>query len=199
MLVISLFFLYINNVDAEVIFSEIQSPSVLIEEIKGGNHIIYMRHGTSLKSYAGLDVDIFDLRRCETQRNLSKSGKFQVKNLAITIKSLNIPIGQVKSSPYCRAIDTAREVFGEFEVDEKLKLSLPLRTDDTELAAQYLLNSMLASNDAEKNTVFVGHLSNLKDAADVWLDPEGSMAVFKKEGDDILFKGIIKPSDWPKL
>ena len=201
MLFISLFVIYTSNVSAEshpkeVKLPGIQSPSVLIESLKGGNHIIYMRHGFT-ESKSG-DVGRVDLTSCEAQRNLSEAGLSQVRRLGASVKSLNIPIGQVKSSPYCRTKATAQAVFGEFEVDEKLRLSLSMSFEESRLLGQYLLESMLASNDVKKNTVYVGHTANLKDGLDIWPEPEGVMVIFKKEGNEVIFKGVINPDDWPK-
>jgi phosphohistidine phosphatase SixA len=196
-LIISLLFLYINNVNAEAKFSDVQPPLVLIEALKAGGHIIYMRHGLTMKNKR-LDKRLIDLSRCETQRNLSEAGKSQVQRLGISIKLLNIPIGKVKASPYCRTKDSAQMVFGRFEVDQNLRFSMLMHGNEAALLGQYLLDSMLASNDVEKNTVYVGHTANLKDGLGVWPKPEGVMAIFKKEGNKIIFRGIIKPEDWPK-
>lgn len=199
MLVISLFFLYTKNINAEVKYPDSQSPALLIEQLKAGNHIIYMRHGLTEKKDRNHDVHLIDLTRCKTQRNLSEAGRFQVLQLGQSIKSLNIPIGQVKSSPYCRTKDSARAVFGEFEIDENLQFSLAMADKESALLGKYLLDSMLASDGVEGNTVYVGHTANLKDGLGVWPKPEGVMAIFKKEGNEIIFKGIIKPDDWPKM
>ncbi|MFT5397018.1 MAG: phosphohistidine phosphatase SixA [Gammaproteobacteria bacterium] len=202
-LVISLFFLYTSNVNAEAKFSDIQTPSVLIEALKAGGYIIYMRHGLTKKK-ENLDTlfplrSRVDLSRCETQRNLSEAGKSQIQQLGMAIRLSNIPIGKVKSSPYCRTKDSAQAVFGEFEVDEKLKFSITMHSKEAKLVGQYLLDSMLASNDVRANTVYVGHTANLKDGLGVWPKPEGAMAIFKKQGNKIIFKGMISPDDWPKL
>jgi phosphohistidine phosphatase SixA len=137
--------------------------------------------------------------RCETQRNLSEAGKHQVQRLGMIIKSLNIPIGKVRSSPYCRTKDSAQAVFGKFEVDEKLQFSISMNSKESTILGQYLANSMLASSDGKQNTVYVSHTANLKDGLGVWPKPEGVMVIFKKEGNKIILKGMIKPDDWPTL
>ncbi len=198
-LVIHLFFLYENSVNAETKVPDEQSTSALIQGLKSGGYIIYMRHGITTRKDKSRDKSLIDLTRCETQRNLTEAGKSQVENLGLLIKSLGIPIGQVKSSPYCRTKDTASAVFGEYKIDEKLRFSISMHSKESEVLGKYLLDSMLASNDIEKNTVYVGHTANLKDGLGVWPKPEGVMVIFKKEGDKIIFEGMIKPDDWPKL
>jgi phosphohistidine phosphatase SixA len=198
-IVIGLFFFSTNNVNAEAKSSDIETPLALIEALKTGNYIIYMRHGLTTRKKINRDNNNIDLTRCDTQRNLSEAGKSQVERLGLSIKLSNIPVGKVKSSPYCRAKETAQAVFGKFEIDEKLKFSIAMNSKEATFLGQYLLDSMLASNDVKNNTVYVGHTANLKDGLGVWPKPEGVMAIFKKEGNNILFKGMIKPDDWPKF
>lgn len=197
--VIPLFFLFENSVNAETKVPDEQSTSALIQGLKTGGYIIYMRHGLTTRKDESRDKSLIDLTRCETQRNLTEEGKSQVEHLGLLIKSLEIPIGQVKSSPFCRTKETASAVFGEYKIDEKLRFSISMKSNESEVLGKYLLDSMLASNDIEKNTVYVGHTANLKDGLGVWPKPEGVMVIFKKEGNEIIFEGMIKPDDWPNL
>ncbi len=93
---------------------QIYSTSELIHKLQSGGHIIYMRHGKTTKKKVKRDKKAIDFSRCETQRNLSVEGRTQVKEIGIAMKTLNIPIGDVTSSPYCRTIDTAKAVFQVF-------------------------------------------------------------------------------------
>ena len=115
------------------------------------------------------------------------------------IKSLNIPIGKVKSSPYCRTQDTAKAVFDNYEVDDLLAYSMAKVEKESAALGKHVYDSILASKDIEKNTVFVGHTANLKDGLGIWPKPEGVAAIFKVENDKLIFKGMIKPDDWPSL
>ena len=49
MLVIIFVSLHTNNINAEAVPINNQSPPVLIEALKAGGHIIYMRHGLTSK------------------------------------------------------------------------------------------------------------------------------------------------------
>lgn len=172
------------------------SEQALIETLKAGGHIIYMRHGLTTRKDTNRDKSLVDLTRCETQRNLTEVGKAQVKHIGGMIKSLNIPIGEVKSSPYCRAKDTASAVFGDFDIDDNLQFSMAMESKQSERLGKYLLDAMLASHDEQRNTVFVGHTANLKDGLGIWPKPEGVMVIFKKENDKIIYKGMIEPDYW---
>lgn len=186
------------NTETPLLQSKTQTTATLIAALKSGNHIIYMRHGLTTRKDKHLDKSLTDLTRCETQRNLTEAGISQVEKLGRTIKALNIPIGSVKSSPYCRTKETAQAVFGDFDIDENLRFSMALHSKESTMLGQYLLDSMLATNDLEKNTVYVGHTANLKDGLGIWPKPEGVMVIFKKEDNKIIYKGMIKPNDWPQ-
>ena len=187
-----------HGVWAKNISEKIQSSEELIEVIKSGGHILYMRHGITKRKDKKSKKIIVDIANCETQRNLTKAGQAQVQHIGKAIKLLNIPIGSVISSPYCRTKDTAQAVFGDYVVDKKLAFSLTKAKDESQVLGDYLYNTMIETHDLTNNTVFVGHTANLKDGLGVWPKPEGVIAVFKKEEGGIVYKGMIKPDNWPK-
>jgi len=188
-----------QTVSADAKYAAVQPPHKLIEALKSGGYIIYMRHGITTRKDKNRTKKAIDLTRCETQRNLTEEGRTQVTRIGAVIKSLNIPIGKVKSSPYCRTKDTAKAVFGDYEVDELLAYSMAKLEKESAMLGQYLHDSILAANDKKNNTVFVGHTANLKDGLGVWPKPEGVAVIFKIEKGNVIFKGMIKPDDWPLL
>ena len=67
-------------------------------------HILFIRH--ALAQGFG-DPDHFQLRRCDTQRNLDEQGRNQARNLGKLLKNSGIPFDQVYSSQWCRCLETA--------------------------------------------------------------------------------------------
>ena len=67
-------------------------------------HILFIRH--AFASGFG-DPDHFQLRRCDTQRNLDEQGRNQAKNLGKLLKNSGIPFDHVYSSQWCRCLETA--------------------------------------------------------------------------------------------
>ena len=67
----------------------------LIEELKHGNKLIFIRH-----AYApgGGDPINFSINDCNTQRNLNKSGKKQAKSIGDFFIDNQIPFDKVYSS-----------------------------------------------------------------------------------------------------
>lgn len=168
----------------------------LIKDLQSGGHIIYMRHGISDLSQK--DTDRRDLNDCSNQRNLSAAGREQVKRIGRAIKALEIPLGNVLSSPYCRCKDTAASVFGNFHIEKDLSFSMTRDKEESKRLGERLYDMMMQSEASANNAVFVGHTSNLRDGLGVWPKPEGVFVVFQKKDNGLIFKGMIKPNEWPE-
>ena len=65
------------------------SKKTLIEELQKGGKLIFIRH-----AYApgGGDPDNFDINDCNTQRNLSDSGRIQSKKLVIFLRKIKFQL-----------------------------------------------------------------------------------------------------------
>ncbi|GEM_PF-759095 len=171
-------------------------PAALIKQLKQGGYIIYMRHGPT--DHNSKDTDRGDLKDCSRQRNLSSEGRQQMEKIGHRIKELNIPIGKVFSSPYCRTRDTAQLVFGSYQVDNNLQFSISKDQEESRQLGEYLKQALNHARPGDKNSVFVGHTSNLRDGLGIWPKPEGVAVIFKKEDHTLVYKGMIKPDDWFK-
>ena len=170
------------------------SPVELINSLQTGGHIIYMRHGMTNHEQKDNTQDFTD---CTQQRNLSDSGREQLKIIGKAIRELKIPIGDVLSSPYCRAKHTADITFGKFTVESKLQFSISKNLEESQRLGEQLKQMMYQASTENSNAVFVGHTSNLRDGLGIWPKPEGVIVVFKKQQGKLLFLGMIKPNEWP--
>jgi len=198
LVIIVLLVVTVSTATADAKYSDIRPLGELIKDIQQGGHILYMRHGITHHKGSSRDKRQVDFSRCETQRNLSEEGTQQVEYLGNVFKSLEIPVASVYSSPYCRTKDTAKAVFTNFQVYNNLAFSISKEEEESRRLGQYLHDAMLKAKTTGGNAVFVGHTANLKDGLGVWPKPEGVTAVFKLEGEKIVFKGMIAPDEWPK-
>jgi phosphohistidine phosphatase SixA len=143
-----------------------------------------------------------DLSRCETQRNLSESGKAQATQIGRGARALGVPIGKVLVSPFCRCKDTAKLAFGHFEVVDDLQFALMAEASASERARLgAALRQMLATAPARAtNTVIVAHTANLREAANIWPKPEGVAYIFRPLGNG-QFEPIAMatPDEWTAL
>lgn len=76
---------------------------------KGGN-VVLIRHGLTTPGVG--DPPGFTLTDCASQRNLVDEGRADARRLGAALKARNIPVDDVRASPWCRCIETARLVFG---------------------------------------------------------------------------------------
>ncbi len=190
------FFFATQQAFAEPVISEILTTPERIKALQKGEHIIYFRHGATDSTQRDSNRENFE--DCTTQRNLSAQGREQVKQIGLAIRALKIPIEEVASSPYCRCKDTAKLAFGEFRIEPDLQFSISKDEKESKQLGEHLRNMMLNVKTGSSNTVFVGHTSNLRDGLGVWPKPEGVIAVFQKREGKLVYKGMIKPDEWPK-
>lgn len=190
-----LLFFWFPLVHAETVSQNLLPTQELIKILQSGGHIIYMRHGPTLHTQK--DTDRNNLSDCSKQRNLSAQGHEQTKKIGQTIRTLKIPIGNVLSSPYCRCKETARLAFGYFKIEPKLAFSISKNKEESKQLGKHLYEMMISSQVDTKNTVFVGHTSNLKDGLGIWPKPEGVIVVFKKQANQLIYRGMISPDEWP--
>jgi virginiamycin B lyase len=170
----------------------------LVSALRGGGYVVYLRHAATEAAPDEAPVVLSD---CDTQRNLSAEGREQARAIGRAIERLEIPIGRVLSSPFCRAYDTARLAFGEATREPVLEL---VETAESEAARETRIESLRrllsARPDGPANTVLVGHGFNITPAADVTIAEEGGAAIFRPDGAaGFAVVAELSPSEWEEL
>lgn len=166
--------------------------------LKRGGHVIYMRHAST--DHRQIDHKGDDFEDCSWQRNLSKKGRDEARAIGSGLASMDVPIGKVYSSPYCRCKDTAALAFGRYEVERELRFAIASDKEETRLLSNRLRELLLTAPAEGTNTVLVSHTANLKEAAYIWPKPEGVMVVFRQtEGGKLRYVGRITPTFWQRV
>ena len=143
-----------------LIFITINSPikadsnQNLINELKQGGKLIFIRH-----AYApgGGDPDNFDINDCNTQRNLSNSGREQANKIGSFFKVNNILIDKIYSSEWCRCKETALIAFNDFENKSFLNSFFSSKFAQNKEPQIKKLKIFINNWDGKKNLVFVTH------------------------------------------
>ncbi len=166
----------------------------LVAALQHGGYVIYFRHAQTEPTQT--DTSIADFQDCSTQRNLTEAGRAQARAIGKAILSLDIPIGKVVSSAYCRTRETALLAFGDVAV------SMDLTGFPTEQTQQRMtaLRQMLAQAPAAgSNTVLVSHGLNIANTAGISL-VEGEAAIFAPvEPDSFSLVARVPAEIWPEL
>ena len=173
-------------------------PAAIMEMLQSGGYVVYLRHAETDRSRS--DGHPRNLDDCSTQRNLSEAGRAQALAIGEAIRTLEIPIGKVITSPYCRCKDTARLAFGRHEVSHDLRFGLGEDAVRTRQLSRALKEMLSTRPPDDTNTVLISHTANLKEATGLWPKPEGSAYIFKPlEGKEFEFVGKLTPGDWPRM
>jgi hypothetical protein len=106
-----------------------------------GGHVALIRHGNAPGTSPGQGGDPpgFKVDVCTTQRNLDELGRAQAKALGEALRSRGVRVDRIRSSPWCRCLDTARLMaaggggeFGGSRSGDRQKPECPRRASGTE-------------------------------------------------------------------
>ena len=151
-LIVFLFLLYSN-----LVWSQDQ---ILIDRLKQGGLNIFIRHATT----PGPDSNKYNPpterpNDCSSSsRQLNDEGREQSRRIGERIKELNIPIGEVYSSAFCRCEETAKLAFDRFTTVQWLLVRPGVYQPELDRALRSIPSTGFFNKiPTDKNNVFVGH------------------------------------------
>jgi broad specificity phosphatase PhoE len=175
----------------------------LVEALRKGGYNIYFRHAATNWSQNDQVSKAGDWTSCDPSqmRQLSEAGRKTAGTVGEAMRALQIPIGQVLASPYCRTLETARNMkLGSVEKTTdimNLRVAEYFGGTSTIAARTHRRLSMLPK--ADTNTVLVAHGNVLVTATDVYPE-EAESIVFRPEGNGTwTFVARISPQEWARL
>jgi broad specificity phosphatase PhoE len=176
-------------------------PARLVEALRRGGHVIYIRHAATQRE--GADQVSAVMGDCATQRMLSEEGWQQARAMGAAFRRLRIPVGAVISSEYCRAWQTADLAFGRYAKNAALNFE-PAEdyTEAQEAAMRARVRPLLSAVPPPpgQNTVLVGHDDPFEAATGLYPEPMGVAWVVRPGGPDgFTLLGRIRPDAWALL
>lgn len=182
-------------------FKEKMATRTLLEQVRHGGFVLYMRHGNTDNSRPDR-VPQVDLNDCSTQRVLNDEGRRVASHVGEAIRKARLPIGEIFVSPMCRTKETARLAFGDkFTVDQRLMYTSNLTSTEKKSTidgTRELLSRPVASG---SNRVVIAHAPNLMDLMGYFVKPEATVAVIRpiSGGEGYEYVASIPPTLWPEL
>ena len=183
-----------------LIFSNLvwAQDQILIDRLKQGGLNIFIRHaitpGGQAKKYNPPGERPNDCS--STSRQLTDEGREQSKVIGTKIKELDIPIGEVYSSGFCRCEETAKLAFGRHTTVEWMMVQEGKSNSriDKELRS-VPSTGFFTKTPTGKNNIFVGHAITFS-----WgvLSPDWGLFTSRiqlDEGEAV----IIEPGSQPKI
>ena len=129
--------------------------------LRTGGVVVAFRHALAPGTF---DPPNFQLGVCSTQRNLNDEGRAQARRIGEWFSTRALKPERVRSSPWCRCVDTAQLAFGRAE--PWAALGSPRAGTET-THAQSLANLRQALSDATRRSgrfeVWVTHMFVLSD------------------------------------
>jgi phosphohistidine phosphatase SixA len=179
--------------------AELPRGERLVSALRDGGYVIYFRHTAT--DWSEDDQHPVDLSDCDTQRNLSPAGRDQARAIGEAFETLDIPVGQVLSSPYCRAVDTAQLAFGRAESEPVLENLEGVDSDaESEMRTNGLRRLLSTSPQGGTNSVLSGHGYNIQAIAEETGTEEGDAEIFRPErGDGFELMATLTPVEWEGL
>ena len=188
------------SVASPVVADDMATPEHLINALREGGHVLYIRHAQTESDYADqVSADPLD---CSTQRVLSRFGWAQARSIGAAISMAEIPVGEVISSQYCRAWQTADLAFGRFEEHPDLNFEPAEDYTDDQFAAMRtrVVPLITAPMEDGANRVIVGHDDPFEAVTGIYPEPQGVAYVLSVGQDGMInVLGHIPPDGWPNM
>ena len=172
-----------------------------VKALRGGGHVIVFRHGATHADQA--DTDPLNITNVAKQRQLNDQGRALARAIGEAMRKLNIPVGQVVTSQFNRAVETGTLLgFGAVtstpDISEGGQVVTPIENNRRAAAMKKLAATMPP---AGSNVVLVSHKPNIMDAfGRDWFDVrEGEASIFKPDGTGYKLVTRIHAPDWSKL
>ena len=177
----------------------------LLNALHEGGHIIYFRHAEKSHTPNISSSLPEQFRSCLLpEQLLTEAGVSSMRSLGQQFEELNIPVGQVISSPVCRCIESAWFSFGDVTIDPSLNGvyeknstgEFVINEAVTEEFAFNLRRNLIEVPEEGTNTVLFAHSSNILALTGLQLQ-QGEAAIFKPDGrGHFIYVGRVTLSEW---
>jgi phosphohistidine phosphatase SixA len=172
-----------------------------INALRQGGYVIVFRHGATHNDQA--DTDPLHPENVAQQRQLNDQGRALARAIGDAMRKLKIPVGQVHTSVFNRAVETGKllgfgEVTPSLDFTEGGLVVSPIENNRRMAALRKVAATAPA---AGSNVVVVTHKPNILDAfGKDWFDVrEGEASVLKPESDGYKLVVRVQADEWSKL
>lgn len=170
--------------------------AALVKALRAGGLTLYFRHTAT--DFSQSDAAMKGYGECALQRNLSEEGRRQAREIGEWVRKLELPVGEVVASPFCRTMETGRLMFGRAEPSTVVRGYEGTSSASPDYAK---LVALLASPPARPGTLrmITSHGNPFRAIAGPPHLMEGEAAVLRGDGKDFTVVARIRPGDWASL
>ncbi len=180
-------------------FKEIAATQALLRKVRDGGYTLYLRHGPTDNAKADR-MPAVDLNDCSTQRPLTEAGRELMTKVGEHIRKAQLPIGEFRVSPMCRAKESAAAALPKLQPVVDNNLMYVANFTDADKAPIIANTRKLLSSPVAKGTnrLVLAHAPNLMDLMG-YFPKEGTLVIFQPKGDNFEYLGSVPPTLWPQL
>ncbi len=177
--------------------------AALIVALRHGGYVLHMRHGeATVGNDVNLDVVPHWKDICELQRNLNPIGRDNARKVGAAMRELQIPVGAVYTSQFCRARETAR-LMGFDNAAMLEEFNFPSGQKVLRNATELRIKRLSEAPAAGTNTLIVAHTvvkPELEIDKPIFGSTFAEIIVFKPDGKGgTQAIGQIKVADWEAM
>jgi phosphohistidine phosphatase SixA len=171
--------------------------AALAAALRRGGYVIFLRHAATNHSHP--DARWVNLNNCATQRPLNATGIAQAKQIGAAIRTLKLPISQVRYSPYCRTTTTAHLELGNTGRPDRNLVPVYYHGVNKKAQAAAVRELFNTPPRPGTDTALVSHMDTVQNAG-LPAPPEGGSEIFQpRPGKTPLLVTELSPADWSAL
>lgn len=177
----------------------------LVDALRGGGYTIYFRHVATNWNQSDKVAADGDWLSCDPDRmrQLSDEGRETAKRIGAAIRRLGIPVGEVLSSEYCRARETAEllDVGAVTPTRDIMNLRSAAYVGGRAEATERARRIFALPTPEGANRIIAAH-GNLMQAVTGGYAGEGGAGVYRRNEDaerGFVTVATLTPEDWVRL
>jgi broad specificity phosphatase PhoE len=171
------------------------------QALRAGGLVIVVRHGATFADQA--DSDPLNFENIAAQRNLNGKGKTLAKAFGDALRQGGIPVGEVYTSKYNRAYETA-VIAGLKNIEKTADLTeggLVVSPNENNRRIEAFHRMLGTAPKPGTNTILITHKPNIVDALGKdWFDvKEGEASLFRPENGSYKLLARVQMDEWPRI
>ena len=169
--------------------------------LRAGGHVIVIRHGATHADQA--DTDPLNQDNIAQQRQLNDKGEAAAKALGVAFGQIGVPIGQVYTSRFNRAYQTAK-IAGFDKAEKSVDITeggQVVSPNENNRRAAALRKLVSTAPPAGTSLIVVTHKPNIIDALGKdWFEvKEGEASIFKPDGTAYQLVARVQMDEWARI
>ena len=167
-----------------------QASDAVWKSLAEGGKVVLMRHA-AVNSGRGQGNALLRDPSCKKERNLSSEGERDARYVGKQFQGRNIPISEVRHSPFCRTADTARIAFAQAAPAAYLSL-LEILAPEEAAAQTRELSQVIGGYTGSGNLVLVTHEPNINAVSFEMMSPSDFLVLRPLGGSEFEELGVVR-------